>query len=766
MPVWKKLLFGLAVTAALLGLIELSLAVAGSRPLALTDDPYVGFAGYSPLFVEHVAADGTVMMTRSPAKARYFNEQQFSRNKPAGAVRIFCLGGSTTFGRPYEDSTSYCGWLRRFLPIADPSRKWEVINVGGISYASYRLAALTDELAGYSPDVLVIHTGHNEFLERRTYGDLMARPQWVRSLYGILNRTRTYSAASRLLRPADTGPRDGRDLMGSEVQTLLDRSVGPSDYSREMLHPSEAIDHFRHNINRMIDLANQAGARALLVVPASNLADCSPFKSEHQAGLAASAVATFETHMAAARQAMAASQFDQAAAAAQAALAIDDRYAEAHYVRGKALQKQGKSEAALAALLRARDEDVCPLRAPSEFEQAVREIARTRNVALVDFARRVSGHAPGGITGAEQFLDHVHPTIEEHRDLALGLLNALVAEKVARSPIALDAEAIERVTREVNATLTPHDRARALRTLGQVLGWAGKFDESSRLLDQADAMDPDGGTADSLTNRGITLQMSGKNAQAVEQFQRALQRDSRFSRAHSAMANALAALNKFDQAESHIRQAIALDPANPVYHFGLGEILLQRGKTTEAAASFQRVLASDKAHVRAMVRLGQIDLEAKQPARAQTYFQQAVAANPRDIQARVGLGLSLSAQGRGAEALAEFQSAAAVDGDSVYAAGNLAWLLATCPQDQVRNGPRAVELAAHACALTQNRLPEILDVQAAAYAEAGRFPEAVETATRAVALAEEQNKAQAAAVIRQRLELYRRGKCFREEPPR
>ena len=41
--------------------------------------------------------------------------------------RIFCLGGSTTYGRPYNDTTSFAGWLRELLPVADPQRRWEVI---------------------------------------------------------------------------------------------------------------------------------------------------------------------------------------------------------------------------------------------------------------------------------------------------------------------------------------------------------------------------------------------------------------------------------------------------------------------------------------------------------------------------------------------------------------------------------------------------------------------------------------------------------------
>ena len=85
------------------------------------------------------------------------------------------MGGSTTYGRPYFDNVSFCGWLRAYLQAADPTRNWEVINAGGVSYASYRVAILMEELVEYDPDLFIVYSGHNEFLERRTYPQIIAR---------------------------------------------------------------------------------------------------------------------------------------------------------------------------------------------------------------------------------------------------------------------------------------------------------------------------------------------------------------------------------------------------------------------------------------------------------------------------------------------------------------------------------------------------------------------------------------------------------------
>lgn len=154
-PVWKEIVFAVLVVGSFFALVELGLLLLGVQPLSHSRDPYVGFTSRLPLFVEESGPQGEAMRVTAGNKLRFFNRQQFIEDKPPGTYRVFCLGGSTTYGRPYDDATSFCGWLREFLPQADPSRQWEVINAGGISYASYRVAVLMEELIGYDPDLFI-----------------------------------------------------------------------------------------------------------------------------------------------------------------------------------------------------------------------------------------------------------------------------------------------------------------------------------------------------------------------------------------------------------------------------------------------------------------------------------------------------------------------------------------------------------------------------------------------------------------------------------
>ena len=102
--------------------------------------------------------------------------------------------------------------------------------------------------------------------------------------------------------------------------------------------------------------------------------------------------------------------------------------------------------------------------------------------------------------------------------------------------------------------------------------------------------------------------------------------------------------------------------------------------------------------------------------------------------------------------------------DDVALLNDTAWMLATNPNASIRNGAEAVELAQRAVQLSDNREPAILNTLAAAYAEAGRFSEALETARKAANLAARQNNRPLAESIKAKIPLYDAGTPFREMP--
>ncbi len=121
--------------------------------------------------------------------------------------------------------------------------------------------------------------------------------------------------------------------------------------------------------------------------------------------------------------------------------------------------------------------------------------------------------------------------------------------------------------------------------------------------------------------------------------------------------------------------------------------------------------------------------------------------------------------GRTREAVVQYREALRLNPDLAGALNNLAWVLAASPDDELRNGAEAVRLAERACELTHYGQPLFIGTLAAAYAEAGRFPEAVTTAEKVEQLATTAGLTDVAAKNRQLLELYRAGKPCHEPAP-
>jgi len=162
----------------------------------------------------------------------------------------------------------------------------------------------------------------------------------------------------------------------------------------------------------------------------------------------------------------------------------------------------------------------------------------------------------------------------------------------------------------------------------------------------------------------------------------------------------------------------------------------------------------------AQCELGTILRERGQAREAMGCFEKALEINPNYGKAHSNLAYALLVTGRTGEAIAQFEKAVEIEPTDPAPASNLAWLLASCPDRSLRNGARAVELARRADALTGGDKPIVLHTLAAAYAEAGQFPAAVETAQRALKLAEAQSNAWLSTQLQRELKLYQAGQPF------
>ena len=184
---------------------------------------------------------------------------------------------------------------------------------------------------------------------------------------------------------------------------------------------------------------------------------------------------------------------------------------------------------------------------------------------------------------------------------------------------------------------------------------------------------------------------------------------------------------------------------------------------TSSQRLFEHALAVTSDNFVAHDALGAVFMTRGDAATAEPHFAEAVRLRPYDAEARASLAAALTALHRAPEAVEQYEEALKLRADMADALNNLAWILAANPDPGVRNGPKAVELAERACKLTDYKRPMLVGTLAAAYAEAGRFNEAVRMAQRAEKLAEQDRQPEIAARNRELLELYRAGKAYREE---
>lgn len=190
--------------------------------------------------------------------------------------------------------------------------------------------------------------------------------------------------------------------------------------------------------------------------------------------------------------------------------------------------------------------------------------------------------------------------------------------------------------------------------------------------------------------------------------------------------------------------------------------LSSRNRPEEAIFHFQKALEIDPSYVLAYSNLGHALLLVGRPEESAAYLEKALELDPNDATTRSNLANTLLQMGRVNEALSELQKALAVNPDDAQAQKNMAWVLATSPEARIRDGPRAVELAERANKLTQNRDPIVLTTLAAAYAETGRFADAIKTAEAALKGAEDSGNAALANAIRAQIVLYRSNQPSRD----
>jgi tetratricopeptide (TPR) repeat protein len=264
------------------------------------------------------------------------------------------------------------------------------------------------------------------------------------------------------------------------------------------------------------------------------------------------------------------------------------------------------------------------------------------------------------------------------------------------------------------------DYAEAHYNLGRLLVNLGQLNDAVAHYERAAAINPS--DAEAQNNLGVTLFGMGRADDAIAHYRKALEIRPDYAEASCNLASALIAKGDLDGAIARYTACLAAIPDQEDAQYNLASALLRRGRVDEAITQYQKVLAI----------------------------------HPESADAHANLGSALLASRRIPDAMAEYTKALQISPENLPALCNLAWSLATSADPSLRNGSEAVQVAERAESVSSrsDKHPTVLRILAAAYAEAGRFGEAKETAQQAIQEAEKQGDSSLSSTLRDEIALY------------
>jgi len=308
---------------------------------------------------------------------------------------------------------------------------------------------------------------------------------------------------------------------------------------------------------------------------------------------------------------------------------------------------------------------------------------------------------------------------------------------------------------------TDADDARVQNNLGSALAWSGRFEEAVRHYEKGLELNPQYHAIHN--NLGLALAATGHPDEAILQFRKGLEFYPESADLHNNLGRVLAARGQLDEATAQLKKAVEIDSNLAEAQNNLGRVLAAKGQMDEATAQFEKAVELNPNLADAQNNLGIALLSTRQLEEAKPHFEKAVEINPEFAEAHCYLGIVLYySQDKVPEALAHWREALRLVPDDVLTMSQMAHVLAASPEASDRNAEEAVKIAERAVQLSGAHNPWYLDTLAMAYANAGRFPEASETARHALDLATQQNQSQLVEELNARLRLYEARQPYRD----
>lgn len=380
------------ILAVLLPFALLGLAEGGLR---------IGGYGYDPhLFVKDKT--GKYYRLNPDVSKKYFtveanatvgNTEFFSVGKPAGTIRLFVLGASSSLGFPYMHNGAFPRLLKYKLQFACPGLSFEVINLSLTAVNSHTLYDFSRQLMRYEPDAVLIYAGHNEYygaLGAASSSWLGSRPEWIRFFLKLREwklGQLTFRLAFRL--------RGTDKRLTDYARTLMERMAREQAVPYESETYRQGIRQFDRNMDDLLHLF----ADKKIPVYIGTLVSCERGLRPLAACSGSVSAGNDSLHPADPNP-----EEDPVRRSAVEAIHWYDLGEKAYH--------EGAYTKAKACYIRAKEQDAIRFRAPEEINRLIRQYAaRMEQVYLTDVRQTFESFSTGGILDSTLLLEHVHPTL-------------------------------------------------------------------------------------------------------------------------------------------------------------------------------------------------------------------------------------------------------------------------------------------------------------------------------------------------------------------
>lgn len=337
------------------------------------------------------------------------NNDSFEKEKQANTYRIFVMGGSTTAGFPYSPNGGFSRYIRDRLEIDLPNYNIEVINLGITAVNTYTILDLLPGVIDQSPDLILLYAGHNEY-----YGALgAASTESIINSPAIINTYLKLSGYKTIQLLKDI-IYSSMNLFNSNAKkdtgsTLMARMASEQTIELNSDLYNDGVAQFETNLESILNLSKENNVPVLIGTLASNIKDQKPFVST--------------TH--------------------------NNVSAEQTFFYGLSQLKQNKFQRADSLLNYAKDLDGLRFRAPSKFNEIIKNMSEVYGDYLVNVEQKLKNESPDRIVGNNLMVDHLHPTLDTY--LLIGkyfynsiIENDLLPEKISNNKVAFIQDSLVR----------------------------------------------------------------------------------------------------------------------------------------------------------------------------------------------------------------------------------------------------------------------------------------------------------------------------------